>query len=256
MGLLRKAVKHALTATLPARLLLVRGRRPRRSDQAAASPADCVRISLTFDDGPHPEHTPRVLDRLAAAGATGTFFVVGEKVMRHPQLLKRLVSEGHEVGNHTFSHGDPDQTTADEFLNEARETRELVGCLTGYDVRLVRPPKGALTLAKLLGLWREGQTVVLWNVDPKDFRMRTVLQMDHWLEHYEPADGDIVLLHDSGPLAELVVRELTAGRRFQNVRLVPVSYWLGEADESPPEERSEDATDRNAEEAVPAGASV
>src|SRR5688572_16068018 len=61
-------------------------------------------VALTFDDGPHPDHTPRVLDLLAAAGARATFFVVGERALRYPELVRRMAREGHAVGNHTFSH--------------------------------------------------------------------------------------------------------------------------------------------------------
>jgi len=223
-------MKHVLAGLLPPRLLLVRG------SQSAAGQPLCV--SLTFDDGPHPEHTPRLLDALAEAGAQATFFVIGEKARRYPHLLRRIVQEGHELGNHTLSHAEPSQTTAEAFLREVRRTRRLLQDLVGCDTRLVRPPKGELTPAKCVGLWRMGQTIVLWNVDPRDYAMRLRMEIDRWTGQYRPAAGDIVLLHDMYPFAEFAVRELARAEPLQAVRWVSVSHWLGRpSDHTPDVER-------------------
>ena len=226
MSILRQATKHVLAGLLPPRLLLVRGRQ---------SPfAEAPSLSLTFDDGPHPEHTPRLLDALAEAGAQATFFVIGEKARRYPHLLRRIVQEGHELGNHTLSHAEPSRTSTEMFLREVRRTRRLLQDLVGCDTRLVRPPKGELTPAKCLGLWRIGQTIVLWNVDPRDYAMRLRLEMDRWTDRYRPEAGDIVLLHDMYPFAEFAVRELARAEPFRAVRWVPVSYWLQRPSARPP----------------------
>src|SRR5688572_27930175 len=105
MSIVRQAVKALMTVGLPPQRWLVRGPRQRLTDAPT--------ISLTFDDGPHPEHTPRVLEELRRWGLTATFFVIGREVERHPDLVTRIVNEGHALGNHTFTHSEPAATSAE-----------------------------------------------------------------------------------------------------------------------------------------------
>lgn len=219
MNTTRQLLKSAFTMVLPTSWLLVRG-------PANASISAPPEIALTFDDGPHPEHTPRLLDRLAAARARGTFFVIGEKAQQHPDLIRRIVTAGHDLGNHTFTHGEPSQTSAAQFLDESARTRRLLQDLTGRDCRLMRPPKGKLSVGKAIGLWRQQQTIVLWNADPKDFSMPHSRDMYDWLDRFQPRGGDIVLLHDNCPQAAACVERLTADAGTR-LRFVTVSQWLG-----------------------------
>ena len=218
MSTLRQVLKFALTAALPPAWFLVHG--PRRL--AASAPTE---IALTFDDGPHPEHTPRILDLLAAADLKGTFFVVGKQAQRHPDLIRRIAAAGHELGNHSWTHGEPAGTPTDTFLNETRQTRHLLQDLTGCDCHLTRPPKGRLTLGKAVGLWRQQQTIVLWNIDPKDFSMTDSREMLRWFDGYRPRHGDIVLLHDDRPHAAACLERLSALTE-QRPKCVAVSEWL------------------------------
>lgn len=222
MSQFRQLLKSAFTAALPKSLLLTHG--PRRTP--ASEP---IGIALTFDDGPHPEHTPRLLDLLADAGARGAFFVVGERAEQHPGLIHRIADEGHELGNHTWTHGEPSQTSAAVFLDEIARTRRLIQDLTGRDCRLTRPPKGSLTVRKALGLWRQQQTVALWNIDPKDFAMTDAAAMSQWLGGYRPQSGDIVLLHDNHSRAAVAVEQLV---ERHTLRFVTLSDWL-HPDEAP-----------------------
>ena len=223
MSALRQLLKSALTAALPQSWLMTHGPRGSATDQ--------FEIALTFDDGPHPEHTPRLLDVLAASGVRGTFFVIGERAAQHPELIRRIADEGHELGNHTWSHSEPAQTSAAQFLTEVTRTRRLIHDLTGRDCRLMRPPKGALSVGKALGLWRQQQTIALWNIDPKDFVMSDEAAMINWLKGYRPRSGDIVLLHDNHPHAAITVERLT-----RNVpRFVTLSEWHSA---SPPQPRT------------------
>ena len=218
MSALRQMLKSVFTAALPQSWLMTRGPHAAVSRQQE--------IALTFDDGPHPEHTPRLLDVLAVAGAKGTFFVIGEQVLRHPKLVRRMADEGHEIGNHTWTHSEPSQTSAAQFLEEVLQTRRMIQNLTGRDCRLMRPPKGALTVAKTLGLWRQQQTIALWNSDPKDFAMTDETELLRWLENYRPRTGDIVLLHDNHPRAAIATERLTRN----DLRFVTLSEWLDRAD--------------------------
>jgi peptidoglycan/xylan/chitin deacetylase (PgdA/CDA1 family) len=218
MNVLRQGLKRVLTACLPKERWLVRGQ--------AARGVDGVAISLTFDDGPHPEYTPQVLDRLQTYGWKGTFFVIGRKAAAYPELIRRIVAEGHELGNHSYTHSEPSHTTAASLADEARRTQQLLAELTGKSIRLMRPPKGDVTWSKLRALWKERQTVVLWSVDPKDYRVERELELRRWGATYEPRSGDLVLLHDSRPHAAMILDALQEHRRLFGTETVAISSWL------------------------------
>lgn len=190
--------------------------------QTAFTPA----ISLTFDDGPHPEFTSRVLDNLASVGIRATFFVVGQQAAKFPELLKRIAAEGHEIGNHTWTHSEPRETSTAKFIDEIRRTREFIEDATGRECRLVRPPKGELTVGKMWSLIRHRQTIVLWNNDPRDYRMESYCEMEDWCRAYRPAHGDIVLMHDIHPHAATGVVMLGVQSSTSGLRYVTVSEWL------------------------------
>jgi peptidoglycan-N-acetylglucosamine deacetylase len=182
---LRQLAKRGLALAAPRRLFMTSG------------PAGCGAVALTFDDGPHPDHTPPVLDRLRALGVRATFFVVGARAEAHPALLRRIVAEGHELGHHSWAHERPRQASATALLEEARRTARLIEAVVGRRPHLFRPPYGELSAHALLGLWRQRQTVVLWSRDPKDFRGAPPGALERWCRATPLTDGDIVLLHDS-----------------------------------------------------------
>lgn len=217
MGLIPQLSKRLLQATLPSRVLLVRG--PRASKQT-------IEICLTFDDGPHPEHTPRLLDNLATFGLTGTFFIVGQRAEKYPELVRQIVDAGHELGNHTWTHSEPRETSTTQFMEEIRRTRHWIQDLTGRDCRLMRPPKGELTISKLWGLIKERQTIALWNQDPRDYRMESWCDMEDWCRNYQPAQGDIVLMHDIHPHAATAAVLFGSLPQLSPVRCVRLSDWL------------------------------
>ncbi len=226
MNVAWQAMKRALTAVLPRDRYLVSGPTTPRSEKPGCSDGRTpVEIALTFDDGPHPEWTPAVLDALASAGWTGTFFVIGERAEQHPELVRRIVAEGHAIGNHTYTHSVPGETSTATFLDEVRRTDELIKRLTGIPTALVRPPLGKLNWGKFRGLWTAQRTIVLWNVDPKDFAMREESGAALWAGSYCPRSGDIVLLHDRHPYAAAIVRTMSL-QRENTFRSVAISEWL------------------------------
>lgn len=231
MNPLRQIVKSLMTTCLPSQVLLDRGRQ--RHDQRPApggrrQPA----ISLTFDDGPDLVHTPAVLDALQAAGLTGTFFVVGERAAAAPDLVRRIVAEGHMIGNHTWSHREPRTCSPADFLQEVARTREFLADLTGITTHLVRPPKGELTWGKFIGLARTGQTVVLWNVDSRDYAWTAQPSLALWTARYQPAAGDIVLFHDNHPHAAQIIRDWHASQHLAGFETTAVSVWVPARDSS------------------------
>lgn len=196
-----------MAATLPRRLFMTSG------------PAASRSVALTFDDGPDPAHTPAVLDRLRALGVRATFFVIGSKAEASPALLARIAEEGHEIGHHSYSHSAPHETSAPALVAEARRTSALLERLLARRPRLFRPPHGKLTPGKLLGLWELGQTIVLWNRDPRDFACGSVDPIRRWFETQPLCGGDILLLHDvhahvAPALDAVVERAARLGLRF------------------------------------------
>ena len=150
------------------------------------------RIALTFDDGPHPEYTAKLLDGLRERNIRATFFVIGENAGRYPELLKRMSEEGHCIGNHTYSHVQLSCVTTETALEEIARTNRIIKEATGRDVLYLRPPYGSLSkeLSSRIGL-----TPVLWTIDPRDW---SVLNTDSVAKHIlaRADDGDIILLHD------------------------------------------------------------
>ena len=183
----RQGVKTMMSAVLP------------RERWMTCGPATATGIALTFDDGPHPEYTPLLLDELLKYQIRATFFVVGQAVARFPQLAKRIIAEGHTLGCHTFTHSEPAQTSTKTLMDEVRRSLDLIEDLTCQRPTLFRPPKGKLSLSKTLGLWKLQQSIVLWNQDPRDYRADPLVGIQPWVQQYEPARGDIVLLHDTHP---------------------------------------------------------
>lgn len=219
MGLLRQVAKQLLAASLPSRWMLTRAHR--------RHPGETARIGLTFDDGPHPLHTPVVLDRLREHGLTATFFVVGQAAEQNPELIRRIADEGHEIGNHTWSHSEPCRTSSWDFLAEVQRTDDLIEHLTGRRPPMMRPPKGELNWGKLNGLWRHKKTVALWNVDPRDYSFHNAPEVKTWCESFVPRDGDVILLHDNHPWAHEILLELATRGVFTDFRTVDLSTLSG-----------------------------
>lgn len=153
---------------------------------------------LTFDDGPHAAYTPEVLDVLKQHGAKATFFVVGEKVTRHPQLVERIADEGHELGNHSMTHGDFSRLSYADIVDEVARLDEMLRRARlgeAYRGRF-RPPQGAINLQLLAYCASHRRRLVLWNRDPRDFAAGTVKEITDNFDREPIKAGDIVLLHD------------------------------------------------------------
>lgn len=151
-----------------------------------------VEIAFTFDDGPHPVWTEKLLDGLKERGIRATFFVIGQSAEEHPELIQRMLEEGNQVGNHTYSHVQLTACKTDQALEEIQKTQEVIYDATGFQPRYIRPPFGS---------WNEvlqdktNLQSVLWDVDPYDWKVQnTDIIVQRILEQTE--DGSIILLHD------------------------------------------------------------
>ncbi|MCU0334975.1 MAG: polysaccharide deacetylase family protein [Chitinophagaceae bacterium] len=157
------------------------------------APAQGGQVYLTFDDGPHPEATPLVLEALAAAGMQGTFFCIGKNVDRYPELYNRILAEGHAVGNHTMLHANGRHTSVEDYLLQIAQAGQRIGS------NLFRPPYGQISrrqVAALRSRWPQAD-IVMWSVLSGDFDERKsgtycFAQVER---HLQP--GGIVVFHDS-----------------------------------------------------------
>lgn len=160
-----------------------------------SGPAGEKRIALTFDDGPDPVITPKVLAELRAHGVKATFFVLGERVRLHPEILQAIVADGHEIGNHTYSHRHLSRVSNEEIEDEIVRTQVLIKAATGVNPILFRPPYGTLRPDSRTVLAKLNLTSILWSVDPKDWSIREEGKMyDDLIAHVH--NGSIVLCHD------------------------------------------------------------
>ena len=180
-------------------------------------------VALTFDDGPHPVHTPRLLDLLREAGAAATFFVVGREAERHPGLIKRIVGEGHQLGNHSWSH--PHETTPEGATDELGRTHNLLKAITGMDTTLFRPPYGREHGALAVEAMSRGYRTVMWSMDTNDWRVRDSSRLSEMVGE-RTKRGDIVLMHDIHGSTVDAVPDLLRRLANRGVRCVSVERLL------------------------------
>lgn len=153
-------------------------------------------VALTFDDGPHPQHTPALLDILAARRQRATFYVIGRLVERYPDIARRIVAEGHELGNHTWTHPTLSRLGDAAVLREIDRTQEVIWRTVGHVPVTMRPPYGAFSTrqSRMLAEARNLPTII-WSVDPQDWRRPgPSVVADRMVRGARP--GAIILAHD------------------------------------------------------------
>jgi peptidoglycan/xylan/chitin deacetylase (PgdA/CDA1 family) len=180
-------------------------------------------VALSYDDGPSPANTPELLEILASNGAQATFFVVGSRVVRHPDIVGSITAAGHEIGNHSFSHTNPLDLDDHGLRLELERGADAIA-EAGGQTSLFRPPFGKRPRAAARLCAALGFITVLWSIDSGDTRSvsagRIAREVIH---HVQP--GDVVLMHDGGPRRQQtldatrqILEELTArGYRFVRV---------------------------------------
>lgn len=153
-------------------------------------------VALTFDDGPVASNTTRLLDMLKRRNIKATFYVLGERVQRNKALTRRMVAEGHEVGNHTWTHGKLTGMSNSKIRWELDKTRDAIVAATGVKPRTMRPPYGALRTSQREWIFREyGYPTILWDVDPEDWKKPGTSVIRNRILS-KTKNGSIILLHD------------------------------------------------------------
>ena len=134
-------------------------------------PVSAKVLAMTFDDGPHPSLTPRLLDMMKQRHIKATFFVVGQNAKEYPEILRRIVAEGHEIGTHTWSHAYLTKLSLAAVRKEFADAQDAVTVATGIKPVVFRPPYGATnTAVKSLIMNEFGNRTILWSVDPEDWK--------------------------------------------------------------------------------------
>ncbi len=153
-------------------------------------------VALTFDDGPHPSNTPRLLDILKARDVKATFFVVGTNVKRYPNIMRRIIAEGHEIGNHTVSHGNMTKMSSAQIERELTTAHQSIQAATGVAPRIMRPPYGAITSSQKSWIKQKwGYPSIMWSVDPQDWKKPGASVVTSRLVN-GAKPGGILLVHD------------------------------------------------------------
>jgi peptidoglycan-N-acetylglucosamine deacetylase len=153
-------------------------------------------IHLTFDDGPHPTATPAVLNILKERNIHATFFLLGQNVEQYPDIAKQVVSDGHQIGNHSYSHANLFFKNKSFIKKQIIQTEKILELNLGKRTHLFRPPYGYCNLAIMSVLKEIGSTCVLWSIDSKDYRLER--QSDIELRVLKTiSNGSVCLFHDN-----------------------------------------------------------
>jgi len=194
-------------ASVPASASVPDSEKPASATPAPGAPAapkitfsachvDGQYLAMTFDDGPHAQNTPRLLDMLKQRGIKATFFLVGECAAQYPQIVKRELAEGHEIGNHSWTHPQLSKMSDAAVHDELQKTQDAIVNACGLVPKLMRPPYGAFTQRQQR--WCNGEfgyKCILWDVDPLDWKVRNAEHVQsEILKH--AVSGSIILSHD------------------------------------------------------------
>jgi peptidoglycan/xylan/chitin deacetylase (PgdA/CDA1 family) len=156
-------------------------------------------IAMTFDDGPSEKLTPELLDILKAHQIHATFFVIGQNAERAPEILQRAVREGHEIGNHSWSHPAFGKMSDAAVRREIQKTDDVIKAAIGHSPVLLRPPYGSITAREKQWIHNEfGYRIILWDVDPLDWKRPGPSVVTHRIVS-ETRPGSIILSHDIHP---------------------------------------------------------
>ncbi len=190
------------------------------------------RIALTFDDGPHPVYTEKILDILKEEDVIASFFMIGSNVAYYPQIAKRVASAGHEIGNHSYTHPHIKEITNEFLTEEIQKTDEILVRLGIPKPTLFRPPQGGCPADFMNVLKSTGKSAVLWNVDTRDWEHKSVEEILAVVQN-SLRGGDIILFHDavSGESTTIpAIKKLIPLLKTEGYQFVTVSQLLAPSD--------------------------
>ncbi|MBT5855766.1 polysaccharide deacetylase family protein [bacterium] len=208
-------------------------------------PRSIKTVALTFDDGPHPDYSNTILDVLNTHDVSATFFVVGRSVLAYKTIVQRMAAEGHELGNHTFTHQRLDQLAPAEMVLEMDSINRLVREVTGQNMTFFRPPGGRYNRYVLDHLKTTSMQMVLWDINTGDYyvpvseedrsdypyakntvQKKAARVVKEILESVQ--SGSIILLHNTDGETIKALPQIITALRGQGYRFVTLSKMLKE----------------------------
>ena len=153
-------------------------------------------IAMTFDDGPSAENTPRLLEMLKQRNIKATFFLIGQNAAANPDIVRRILADGNEIGNHSWTHPQLSKLSDDRVTAEIEKTQHAINGASGFTPTLLRPPYGAITARQREWIEnRFGLNIILWSVDPFDWKRPGASVITHRILS-QVRQGAIILSHD------------------------------------------------------------
>ncbi|MFA5145945.1 MAG: polysaccharide deacetylase family protein [Candidatus Omnitrophota bacterium] len=181
------------------------------------------RIALTFDDGPHVDHTEDILKILKSENVKATFFVIGKEAERHPALVRHMAEDQHEVANHSYWH------SRKGGVEEIKETEKSIEGIVGSSPRLFRPPWGRIGLKKLLYTATSNMKIVLWSFDSHDYKFNTAEELRRHLRRSRISAGDILLFHEDYAHTKEALPDILTDLKTRGFEFRTVSELLGKS---------------------------
>jgi len=166
-----------------------------------AGPRGRHALYLSFDDGPHPAFTPPLLELLAQHQAQATFFLVGNQIERHPDVVRHIVAAGHTLGNHSATHPRFERLTLAQQVDEIDRTDALLAPFDGHARHPFRPPRGVLSLALVRHFVRAHRPISYWSYVSLDYSRRAAPELLALSQRHPPHAGDIILMHDDSEIS-------------------------------------------------------
>ncbi|MFZ3045888.1 MAG: glycosyltransferase [Desulfatirhabdiaceae bacterium] len=198
-------------------------------------------VAISFDDGPDPRWTPQILDILKVKGVKASFFVVGSQAEKYPDLVRRILNEGHEIGSHTYTHPNLAQVSEERITLELNATQRLIEALTGRSTILFRPPynadsrpSGRNEILPLKTAQRLGYLTVMENIDPEDWARPGPAEIVNRVRQARQLGDNLILLHDAGGDRHQTIEALPAIIDYidnRGDRVVSLAKMLGETPE-------------------------
>lgn len=188
------------------------------------------RVAMTFDDGPHPENTPRILDVLDAHDAHATFFVQGEMADRHPQIVREIARRGHQIGNHGYAHQDARAVASRAYVEDVLRAQTTIENILGQALpRIFRPPFGNVAPRSMLALLRDRFCFVFWSFDSRDSFIAQAPALVEHVRRQRIGPGCIMLFHDDYRHTAEALAELIGIVKERGMSLVTVNDLLSRA---------------------------
>jgi len=189
---------------------------------------DSKAIAFTFDDGPNPDTTPDILRTLKKYNAKGTFFLIGWRVKKYPELVKRIAEEGHEIGNHTYNHPDLRKLSKDQIYKEYADCSQAIKEITEHSPTLCRPPGGDANREVINVAGALGMRSVAWSMNVGDFAEDDADVIQDRIDR-SAQSGDIVLLHDKVYATIMCLDDMLHSLQLQGYHFVSVSDLMQSA---------------------------